>query len=326
MKTSKTMTALFAALLFLICLQAWGESSKPPVDLTRTEPISGKMGSRQETVTVAGRIYEGGYLQRGYLHGWAVWRIPPGYTTFEAAFGIDDEHGGGPTALEVCIDGQLVKTYKAESGQIPVPVLVSLNGATALKLKIDEKGLNQSVVLQPNLLSRPSTSPPAGANASGAVAPANGPAPFVVDPNDLEKLAVALRKRVDQKPEMKQRIAKGQVALMTFTLVDIPSASVATNVAEDLYTSMINNDFPLVERGQLDKILKELKIQDTALIDPKTAQKIGQLSGCDVIVLGSISDRGQFVVINARLMETATGKSLAAERVEMRKIPINRGE
>jgi len=62
---------------------------------------------------------------------------------------------------------------------------------------------------------------------------------------------------------------------VTFTLVDIPSPSVATNVAEHLSDALINIDFNLVDRGQLDKILKELKIQDTALIDPATAHKIG---------------------------------------------------
>jgi hypothetical protein len=61
-----------------------------------------------------------------------------------------------------------------------------------------------------------------------------------------------------------------------------------------------------------------------ALINPATAQKIGQMSGCDIIIVGSIQDQGQFVVINARMLETSSGKALAAERVEMRKIPISR--
>ena len=87
---------------------------------------------------------------------------------------------------------------------------------------------------------------------------------------------------------------------------------------------MILADFQTVERGQLDKALKELKIQDSALIDPATAQKLGQITGCNVIMVGSISDRGQFIVINARLLETSTGQTLTAERVECRKVPIQR--
>jgi TolB-like protein len=83
---------------------------------------------------------------------------------------------------------------------------------------------------------------------------------------------------------------------------------------------MIKTGFSLVERGQLDKVLAELKIQDTALIDPATAAKIGKLSGADLMLLGEITDSDSLVVINARLMETATGRSVAAERVELRKV------
>lgn len=55
------------------------------------------------------------------------------------------------------------------------------------------------------------------------------------------------------------------------------------------------------------------------------ALEIGKLTGCTLILVGSISDRGGFVVVNARLLETATGDAVAAaESVEMRKIPISR--
>jgi len=60
------------------------------------------------------------------------------------------------------------------------------------------------------------------------------------------------------------------------------------------------------------------------LTDDLALKKLGQMTGCDIILVGSISDQGQFVVINARLMETATGNSIATEWVEMRKIPITR--
>jgi TolB-like protein len=86
---------------------------------------------------------------------------------------------------------------------------------------------------------------------------------------------------------------------------------------------MINKGFQLVERGQLDKVIK-VKIQLSGAIDPKTAQEISKLTSADLILVGSISDRGNFVVINARLLETKTGKAIVANWVEMRKIPIKR--
>jgi TolB-like protein len=137
-------------------------------------------------------------------------------------------------------------------------------------------------------------------------------------------MAVNLRKRVDAKQEVQEKLVKGFVAVMSFDLIEINAPSIGKNVVEDLSTSLINNDFNLVERGQLDKALKELKIQDSALIDQTTALKLGEITGCNYIIVGSVSDRGQFIVINARLLETATGKSVAAERVECRKIEIKK--
>jgi TolB-like protein len=149
-------------------------------------------------------------------------------------------------------------------------------------------------------------------------------APFVVDPNDLDKLASQLAENCANHPVAKEIMKKGNIAIATFDLIDISSPSVAKNAIEDLSTSMINKGFQLVERGQLDKVIKELKIQSSGAIDPKTAQEIGKLTGADLILVGSISDRGNFVVINARLLETKTGKAIVASRVEMRKIPIKR--
>lgn len=301
-----------------------GAATPQPLDLTKIEPPSSENVNLcpDDSVGIGGRIYDG-YVGTGYDGGFVIWRVPKGYTVFEAWVGIDDEYRAEkPGIFRLSIDGDLVKTSEIRYGEKAEHWSIPVGSGKSIRVEMDttSSGL---MIAQPRLLAQASTSDTTSASSQVATTPDGSAAPFVVDPNDLEKLAVALKKRVDSKPEVKARIDKGQVALMTFTLLDIPSQTVAANVAEDLYTSMINNDFPLVERGQLDKVLKELKIQDTALIDPTTAQKIGKLSGCDLILLGSISDRGQFVVINSRLMETATGKALVAERVEMRKIPIS---
>lgn len=150
------------------------------------------------------------------------------------------------------------------------------------------------------------------------------PASFVVDPGDLDKLASLLAERCRSDEAIGQLVRDSNVAIATFDAVDIPSPSVVKNIMEDLYTAMIDNDFRLVERGQLDKVMKELKIQSSGMIDPKTAQQIGNLTGATLILVGSVSDRGKFVVVNARMIETKTGRSIIASRVEMQKVPIRR--
>jgi len=119
---------------------------------------------------------------------------------------------------------------------------------------------------------------------------------------------------------VKSKVEEGRVAVATFKPIGALPAQIAASVAADLCTAMINSEFELVERAQLDKVLGELKIQDTALVDPETAKRIGMQAGCDLMLLGEITDSDALVVINARLMETETGKSVVAGRVELRKI------
>ncbi|MCX8052811.1 MAG: CsgG/HfaB family protein [Armatimonadetes bacterium] len=137
----------------------------------------------------------------------------------------------------------------------------------------------------------------------------------MVTPEVLDDLAVRLRRQIDVRPDLQQRLSQEQIGLMQFRMINVDSPTLVTNIAEDLSTSLIQLGFNLVERAQLDKACEELRLQDTALIDPADASQIGRLTGCGIIVVGSISDRGGWIVINARLVETATGKALAADRI-----------
>lgn len=255
------------------------------------------------------------------------------YDRFSAVVGVSDtEASTGEVVFQLLSgDEKLWESHPLRAGDQPEIVDVSIDKAFRLTLKASMESWNRvsAVWANPRVYkSDKIKTQPQGGTTPGGKPPSPGDdiaAPFAVDPRDLDKLAEGLRRKVDADPVVHERVERGYIAVATFSLIDIASSAVAKNVAEDLYTAMINDKFSLGERGQLDKVLQELKIHDTGLIDAKTAQRIGYQTGCDIILLGSISDRGQFVVINARLMETATGKSLVAERVEMRKIPIERG-
>jgi TolB-like protein len=132
----------------------------------------------------------------------------------------------------------------------------------------------------------------------------------------LDDLATLLRTQVEHNSELKDRLTKEQIGIARFRPIGVESRELVASLMEDMSTSMIKAGFNLVERAQIDKAWEELSLQDTALIDPATAAKLGQMTGCDVIVVGSICYRGDRVVVNARLVEAATGRALAADRVQ----------
>lgn len=329
-KFSLSLIMLLIGMASIGVQHGWCASGPPPLDLTKAEPASssGVVRSPGVTVGIGGVVYEGFISSRAVSGFFITWRVPSGYSVFDAYVGMGDTGQTSEQAtFRLLVDGDEVKRSVVSWKRKAEHWSIKVSGGQSVSIEVEKK-LGTPVIAQPKFLAGAVVETPKPAPSTSTVSTASSGtpsgAPFAVDPNDMDKLATALRAAVDAKPALKTKVDNGNVALVSFTLVDIASQSVATNVAEDLYTAMIKRDFPLVERGQLDKILKELKIQDTGLIDPSTAQKIGQLSGCNIIVVGSISDRGTFVVINSRLLDTATGKALTAERVEMRKVPISR--
>jgi TolB-like protein len=104
------------------------------------------------------------------------------------------------------------------------------------------------------------------------------------------------------------------VAVSKFKSINMNDDSQAENLLEDLQTAMAKTGvFELVERNQLDRVLRELKIQNSGLIDSATAKRLGKLTGADAVLVGSISDRKDCIVINVRLINTETGRVRIAE-------------
>lgn len=324
MKIFKQLIAV-GLLIGLACGSAWAAKEVSLVN-GEVKLVTGFAPSNSSnTWSINGKLIDGPTVCFG-SNDWATWDIR-GYDYFKGTIGILDNCDGEKGSLTFEVDGDLVKRASQQHRQNATEITIPLTNKASLTIRGDG---NTVQVINPVLIkgspapAAPSTSSSTSATSTDATPASNNSAPFVVEPRDLETLAQKLWESVSAKPELKKKVENSNIAITTFELVDIPSVSVAKNVADDLYTALIKSGFSPVERGQLDKLLKELSIQSSGMIDPKTAQKIGQVCGCELVLLGSISDRGQFVVVNARLMETSTGRAVAAERVDMRKVSIAR--
>ncbi|MFY0569033.1 CsgG/HfaB family protein [Archangium lansingense] len=75
----------------------------------------------------------------------------------------------------------------------------------------------------------------------------------------------------------------------------------------------------VVEREKLQKLLDELKMQQSSYFDPKTIQRLGQGMGAQFAVTGSLLAVDPTLRIDVRLVEIATSKVLLAEKVTGRK-------
>lgn len=102
---------------------------------------------------------------------------------------------------------------------------------------------------------------------------------------------------------------KMTIAVLDLEAEGVPSI-VAKAVSDIVRTEFVKIDnFKVIERSQIDKILDEMEFQLSDLADESQAVKIGELSSAKKIILGQVSALGDKVVITLRIVDVETGES-----------------
>lgn len=122
----------------------------------------------------------------------------------------------------------------------------------------------------------------------------------------IEQLAVQLSKSV---PEQKQL----RVAVTDFPTLG-PQAVISNlgrYIAERLTTRLSQNpQFSVIERRRLGQVLGELKFSMSDLVDPDKAKQLGKMLGVEALVVGSLSDLGNVVDVDVRIIEIEGNRML----------------
>ena len=112
---------------------------------------------------------------------------------------------------------------------------------------------------------------------------------------------------------------KTRVAVIDFeqkSYQEFQGKQIGEIIAEWLITSLVNTGrFEVVERAQLQKIMKEQQLGMTGMINQETVAKVGELLGVKVIITGSVIQMGNTYEVNARLISVEDGSILNAERI-----------
>lgn len=94
-------------------------------------------------------------------------------------------------------------------------------------------------------------------------------------------------------------------------------------LAEEVTTALAETKkVKVVERGQLDRILQELKLTASGITDPANIKNFGKLSGANAIVVGTITDLGESVRVVLRVLSTDTGEVITGARAEIAKTAV----
>ncbi|MFP4164807.1 MAG: CsgG/HfaB family protein [Chitinispirillaceae bacterium] len=107
---------------------------------------------------------------------------------------------------------------------------------------------------------------------------------------------------------------------INIALVDLEgknvSATEASIVSDFLREELFKtNKFTVLERSQMDEILKEQGFQQTGCTDSDCAIKIGRILNVESIVIGSLGRLGNSYIVAARLIDLEKGTMILADRV-----------
>ena len=128
----------------------------------------------------------------------------------------------------------------------------------------------------------------------------------------LEKMAKRLAK------DMKEnKVAK--VAVLDFQYHDGARSSGSSIVQERLTTYMAaTGKVEVIERNLIKKLLEERKLELSGVIDPQTTKELGKILGVPVVITGTLNDLPKNETeVNARAVDTESGKIIAAAKTEI---------
>jgi len=70
--------------------------------------------------------------------------------------------------------------------------------------------------------------------------------------------------------------------------------------------------FVVIERENLDKVLRELKLSQTELVDPETAARAGKIEAAEGLLIGTVIETGQALTVLTRFVDVETAVVMAA--------------
>ena len=121
--------------------------------------------------------------------------------------------------------------------------------------------------------------------------------------------AIARPARNQIQPPAKAK-EQGAPAATTLAIADFAGADkeIGRFIAETLLTNLAQSDkLRVAERAALNQLLTELKLQHTGVANPGQVKRLGQLAGVDFLIVGSYLERGEALILNARLLDIRTG-------------------
>lgn len=110
----------------------------------------------------------------------------------------------------------------------------------------------------------------------------------------------------------KKENKKIKVAVLDFTYYDNKISPELRDISEFLSVNLVKNKITVVERNQIEMILKEKKIQLSGFFDTKNITEFGTFLGADVVLTGTVNDiENDKSKVNIKVVDVKTSAYIA---------------
>ncbi|MBU3955655.1 hypothetical protein KJ633_04270 [bacterium] len=107
---------------------------------------------------------------------------------------------------------------------------------------------------------------------------------------------------------------KISVAVMNFSS-DNADSDRAKSIADLIKTDMLNTgEFVMIERSEIDKVIKEQKFQSMGMVDAGQAAELGKLLAVKKMMMGGVSRFSFGILVNVRVVDVETGQIEVADK------------
>jgi TolB-like protein len=120
-------------------------------------------------------------------------------------------------------------------------------------------------------------------------------------------------------PVRAQATSRQTVAVMPFRDLTARAKAHVGEAIREVVTNDLKqiSDLRVVERGSLDKVLSELKLQVQARdLDNATLARVGKILGASVIVIGAYQEATPLIRLTARFVKVETSEVVGSAKVD----------
>lgn len=136
--------------------------------------------------------------------------------------------------------------------------------------------------------------------------------------DDMEDFAREISKEYQSR--IKVLLFKKRLAIFNFK--NLTPKTKEYQVGETL-SSILNTKmsesliFILIDRENVEKIMKEIELGMTGLMDEKSVPKAGKLLGAELILTGTVSEADGNIIVDAKLISVETGEIIVAKSINL---------